>query len=84
MPCVALVEVTGVGLASGMTTGGGVGLDSAAVSELLRLQPTMAKGKLTDRSAMRNLFLVGFMEILSLVRLDTVELIYFLTLHRKG
>jgi len=39
MPCVVLVEVTGVGVASGMATGGGVGLGLASVSELLRLQP---------------------------------------------
>ena len=56
------------GVASGMATGGGVGLVLASVSELLRLQPTKAKGKLTDRKAMRNLFLVVFIEILSLVR----------------
>ena len=68
MPCVVLVEVAGVGVASGMATGGGVGLVLASVSELLRLQPTKAKGKLTDRKAMRNLFLVVFIEILSLVR----------------
>jgi hypothetical protein len=80
MPCVVLVEVTGVGVASGMTTGGGVGVVLAFVSELLRLQPTKARGKLTDRRAMRNLFLVGFIDVLSLVRLDTVELIYFPTL----
>ena len=68
MTCVVLVEVAGVGVASGMATGGGVGLVLASVSELLRLQPTKAKGKLTDRKAMRNLFLVVFIEILSLVR----------------
>jgi len=80
MPCVVLVEATGVEVVSGVTTGGGVGVVSALVSELLRLQPTKAKGKLTDRRAMRNLFLVGFIDVLSLVRLDRVELIYFPTL----
>jgi hypothetical protein len=79
MPCVVLVEVTGVGVASGATIGGGVGLGLASVSELLRLQATRAKGKLTDRRAMRNLFLVGFIDVLSLVRLNTGELIYFPT-----
>lgn len=80
MPCVALVEVAGAGVASGITTGGGVGLGLAAVSELLRLQPTKDKGKLIDRRVMRNLFLLIFIDVPSLLRVNTVELIYFPTL----
>ena len=80
MPCVALVEVAGAGVVSGMTTGGGVGLVLASVSELLRLQPTKAKGKLIDRRVMRSLFLVVFIDVLSLIWANTVELIYFPTL----
>lgn len=80
MPCVALVEVADAGVGSGMTTGGGVGLMLASVSELLRLQPTKAKGKLIDRRATRNLFCVVFIDVLSLLRVNTGELIYFPTL----
>jgi hypothetical protein len=80
MPCMVLVEVTDVGVASGMTTGGKVGLGLASVSELLRLQPTKAQVKLTEGRAIRNLFLVGFIDVFTLVRLDTAELIYFPTL----
>lgn len=55
--------------------------EMAASSRLLtRLQPTRDRGRVADRWAMRNLFFVDFMEILSLVRLDMVELIYFPTL----
>ena len=53
MPCVALVEVTGAGVVSGMTTGGGVGLVLASVSELLRLQPTKAKGESRETVRLR-------------------------------
>lgn len=82
MPCVAVVEVTGAGVDSGITTGVVVvlALGLASVSELLRLQATKAKGKLTDRRAMKSLFLVDFIDVLSLVRLNTVGLIY-LCLH---
>lgn len=76
IPCVALVEAAGAGVVSGVTTAGGVGLVLASVSELLRLQPTKTKGKLTDRRTRRNLVLAVFMDVLSLVRLNTVELIY--------
>jgi hypothetical protein len=77
---VVLVGVAGAGVVSGATTGGGVGLALASVSELLRLQPTRIKGKLTDRRVIRNLFLVGFIDVLSLVRLNTGEWICFPTL----
>ena len=80
MPCVALVEVTGAGVISGVTTGGGVGVALASVFELPRLQPAKARGKLTDRSTMRNLFWMVFIDDLSLVELNTGELIYFPTL----
>jgi len=70
MTCVVLVEVAGVGVASGMATGGGVGLVLASVSELPRLQPAKAKGRPINTRVMRNLFLIVFIDVLSLVRLN--------------
>ena len=70
MPCVVLVEAAGAGVGSGATTGGGVGVVLASVSELPRLQPAKAKGRPINTRVMRNLFLIVFIDVLSLVRLN--------------
>jgi hypothetical protein len=61
--CVVLVEAAGAGVGSGVTTVWEAGLVLASESELPRLQPAKARGKLIDRRVRKSLIFVVFIDV---------------------